>query len=98
MYRITTILLLGLGTALLWIRSAECFQPTAASLSSSRGARSLSRAPTSELRVSEEDLERDLKLERELDRDAQLWVNGDPGKQKLWDKAKTWRRVNQREY
>lgn len=38
-----------------------------------------------------------MRLERELDRDAQVWVNGDPGKQKLWDKAKAWRRVNQRE-
>eukprot|EP00903_Cladosiphon_okamuranus_P019208 g17662.t1 len=95
MYRITTALLLGLGTALLWIRRAECFHPTVVSLSRSRGAfRSLSRAPASGLRVSEEDHEREMKLERELDRDAQLWVNGDPGKQKLWDKAKTWRRVN----
>ena len=50
-----------------------------------------------QLGVSQEDRERDLKFERELDRDAELWVNGDPGKQKLWNKAKAWRRVNQRE-
>ena len=97
MYRVTKILLLGLGAALAWIRSAECFQPSAVSLRSRGAARSLSRARASELRVSEEDRERDLKFERELDRDAELWVNGDPGKQKLWDKAKAWRRVNQRE-
>lgn len=98
MYPVTTILLLGIGTALFWVRSAECFQPAPVSLRS-RGASSLlwSRAGASAaLRVSEEDRERDLKFERELDRDAELWVNGDPGKQKLWDKAKAWRRMNQR--
>lgn len=98
MYGIKTRLLLGLGTVLLWIRSAECFQPATAISLRSRGASPLRRAGASELRVSHEDRERDLKFERELDRDAELWVNGDPGKQKLWDKAKTWRRVNQREY
>lgn len=101
MHRTTKILLLGIGTTAVWIRSAECFQPTTAvSLpTTSRGTStsSLSRARASELRVSEEDRERDLQFERELDRDAALWVNGDPKKQKLWDKAKTWRRVNQRE-
>lgn len=51
-----------------------------------------------ELRISEEDRERDLKFERDLDRDAQLWVNGDPGKQKLWDKAKSWRNLNKSEH
>eukprot|EP00752_Nemacystus_decipiens_P008254 g7381.t1 len=99
MYRIRTILLLGLGIVLPWIRSAECFQSaTVVRLRRSQGApSSLSRAAraSSELRVSEEDRERDLKFERELDRDAELWVNGDPGKQKLWDKAKAWRRLNQ---
>lgn len=99
MYRISTILLLGIGTAVVWIRSVECFQPTTISLRSPGArARPLSRAGASELRVSEEDRERDLKFERELDRDAELWVNGDPKKRELWDKAKAWRRVNQREY
>ncbi|CAM9568100.1 unnamed protein product [Scytosiphon promiscuus] len=46
------------------------------------------------LKISEEDRERDLKFEQDLDRDAQLWVQGDPEKQKLWEKAKAWRNLN----
>lgn len=53
-------------------------------------------AAVTKLRISEEDRE-SLKLERDLERDAQIWVNGDPGKQKLWDKAKAWRKLNQSE-
>ncbi|CAN0265586.1 unnamed protein product, partial [Pylaiella littoralis] len=51
-------------------------------------------AAVTELRISEKDMERDLKFERDLDRDAQLWVNGDPKKQELWEKAKSWRNLN----
>ncbi|CAN0357113.1 unnamed protein product [Hapterophycus canaliculatus] len=49
---------------------------------------------TTPLQISEEDRERDLKFEQDLDRDAQLWVQGDPAKQELWDKAKAWRNLN----
>lgn len=52
---------------------------------------------TTKLQISEEDRERDLKFEQDLDRDAQLWVQGDPAKQKLWDKAKAWRNLNKSE-
>lgn len=59
---------------------------------SSRGAQR-----TTKLQISEEDRERDLKFEQDLDRDAQLWVQGDPAKQKLWDRAKAWRNLNKSE-
>lgn len=55
-------------------------------------------AAVTELRISEKDIERDLKFERDLDRDAQLWVNGDPKKQELWEKAKSWRNLNKSEF
>lgn len=63
---------------------------------SSRNRRDISRgvAAVTTLRISEEDRERDLKFERELDRDAQRWINGDAKKQELWNKAKSWRNLN----
>lgn len=64
----------------------------------SRTGRSSSTATSTELRSRDSDNERDRKFERELDRDAQLWVNGDPKKQKLWDKAKSWRNLNKSEH
>ncbi|CAM9406202.1 unnamed protein product [Ectocarpus fasciculatus] len=63
---------------------------------SSRNRKDISRgvAAVTTLRISEEDRERDLKFERELDRDAQRWINGDAKRQELWNKAKSWRNLN----
>lgn len=81
-------------------RAADVFSNS----SSRMGCATISRrrrsstSTATELRGSDKDNERDRKFERDLDRDAQLWVNGDPKKQELWDKAKSWRNLNKSEH
>ncbi|CAN0432549.1 unnamed protein product [Ectocarpus sp. 12 AP-2014] len=89
----TTVAGRASGSALVMLRSRGNQRRRDGS-SRNRGGISRGAAAVTTLRISEEDRERDLKFERELDRDAQRWINGDAKRQELWNKAKSWRNLN----
>lgn len=49
------------------------------------------------LRDRAQDTEIETEFEKELQRDAEEWVDGRPGRQALWDRAQSWRKLNKSE-
>ena len=61
-----------------------------------RDARKVCRSVRRQLGERDTDAETEAAFERELERDAAAWVNGNPGRQELWDRAQKWLKFSKR--